>query len=120
MIQQSIIEILIVAFGMMGSQWYISEYYKPHLYIVSTPTFQLEHYYIHIHHKGNYFCPSYCGVDHKHIAHHEEYNCSTSCMHKIYVDVLERVKLPKSKRKKPKKLPITIEGDVIQYSTISQ
>ena len=117
MIQASFIETLIVALGMMGTQYYIDEYHKPHLYIVSTQFNQIEQYYIHIHrNKGNYFCPSHCAIEHSHIAHKSSYNCSTSCSHKTYVEAIERVKLPKKKKKKPNRLPMNVEGVGINYT----
>ena len=40
--------------------------------------------------RGNYFCPTYCAVVHKHLIHPKQYNCgNTECNHFKYIIIEE-------------------------------
>ena len=103
MLNQSMIETILVALGLMGTQFFFDETQNPKLYIVE------QHYGVqdsmYVLNKGVYFCPIYCEANHIHLTHEQSYNCSdVVCSHHKFNKLVSRVKLKKKKKGKP--LPV--------------
>ena len=104
MIHQSIIETILLAIGLMCSQYYVDTHYKPQLAIVDT--YQDT---VYVYNKNNYFCPKYCEIHHTHLIHHSEYKgCSVGgsdgpslCNHFTYNQLVSEVS-EKRRRHTPK------------------
>ena len=111
MLNQSMIETILVAITLMGTQFFFDETQNPKLYIVERHYgFQDSMYVLN---KGTYFCPHYCQINHIHLTHESSYNCTHDiCPHHKFDSLIVRVKLKKKKKSKP--LPMGRQG-VIAY-----
>ena len=101
MLNQSTIETILLAVGLMCSQLFYDEAIKPKLYVVQ----QSNHHYpdsLYVLNKGNYFCPSYCQISHIHLTHESSYNCGDAiCQHHKFDELVSRVKIKKDKKSRP-------------------